>query len=656
MLLDSFYLRYKADTGQAVKDVNALDTAEAKRSKNKKKNETDEDRSANKRKKSGKETVDETKKVSKAQEELGKASKGAFDDMLKGGGKFGELLGKLGPMGIAAAVGVAAIAGAVAIAVDGINDARAAAQEAVALGDKAYDARLAQGELIRMQNKGRARGLSDEDTTTSAKGVYDRGSEIRAAQRQAARDPASGFNNPLIKQGNLFKKAGVDVNAALGTQIDQQDKYLRALVAAGEQERALVEGVELFGRSLHDVRSVLSTTQEGADSSALSMAQENNRRRDLQKSSESLSVTEGKLEAARKKNDERILSKTVPATEDFSKALTKWEEAVSPLKETFGDFISYLIEGMAYLVDKAASVMEFFTFSDGDRSPAEQKKRAVAEAGDKAETDARLQMGRGGATTQAEQDRINAARKKAEDEAAGKFDQDFTATEKTRKAGIADQVNKAADELITTKDGKKTFEGREIDQSQIDAAKAKATAAAEKDPKIDLQKETNDILRDMLNETSEAGKVQEAQTALTKKIESNTTPLVNTGLEQAMALWAGGAGKGVGMNSVNFQGEDRASYESRVTQMRRTINPNTVQQASEARNTANAVGQQAASLNKAAGSSAGSAGGKTVTTGDIKVTVQTTAADGQGMGKDIGNGIADQLAYVVGDNTDGRVS
>jgi hypothetical protein len=656
MLLDSFFLRYKADTGQAVKDVNALDAAETKRSRNKKKNETDEDKSTNKRRKGGKEIVDETKKVSKAQEELGKAGKSAFEDMLKGGGKFSALLGRLGPTGLAAAMGVAAIAGAVAIAVDGINDAKAAAQEAVALGDKAYEARLAQGELIRMQNKGRARGLSDEDTATSAKGVYDKGSEIRAAQRQAARDPASGFNNPLIKQGNLFKKAGVDVNAALGTQIDQQDKYLRALVATGEQERALVEGVELFGRSLHDVRSVLGSTQEEANNSALSLSRENNLRRDLQKSSEGLAATEGKLAAARKKNDEQVLSKTVPATEDFSKALIKWEEAISPLKQTWGDFVAILIEGLTYLVDKAADLAGWFTIGEEDRNPADNKKRAVAEAGDKAEADARLQLGRGGATMQAEKDRINAARKKAEEEAAGKFDTDFAASEKTRKAGIADQVNKAADELITTKDGKKTFEGREIDQSQIDAAKAKATAAADKDPKVDLQKETNDILRDMLNETSEAGKVQEAQTALTKKIESNTTPLVNTGLEQAMALWAGGAGKGVGMDSAKFQGEDRASYESRVTQMRRTINPNTVQQASEARNTANAVSQQATSLNKAAGSSAGGGGSKTVTTGDIKVTVQTTAADGQGMGKDIGNGIADQLAYVVGDNTDGRVS
>lgn len=656
MLLDSFFLRYKADTGQAVKDVNALDAAEAKRSRNKKKNESDEDKTTAKKKKGGKEGIDETKKASKAQEELGKAGKQSFDSMLSGGGKFGELLGKLGPMGIAAAVGVAAIAGAVSIAVAGIEDAREAAKEAVELGDKAYEARLNQGELIRAQNIGRTRGLSDEETSKSAKGVYDKGAEIRAAQRQAARDPASGFNNPLIKQGNLFKKAGVDVSAALGTQIEQQDKYLRALVASGEQERALVEGVELFGRSLHDVRSVLATTAEASETSALTMAQENNRRRDLQKSSENLATAEGKLEAARKKNDERVLSKTVPATEGFTKALTEWEEAIAPLKDVWGDFVAGLIEGLTSLVNMGKDAANFFTWGSNNHTKQESKDREVTAAGDKAveqlRMDATVQGGRGNRpSAEAEA----AARKTAEEAKGKEFEANFADSEKTRKAGITEQVNKAVDTLVTKKDGKQLFEGREVSQSDIDTAKSKASAAAEKDPNVDLQKETNDILRDLLNQTAESGKVQEAQTNLTKKIESNTTPLVNTGLEQAMALWAGGMGKGGGLDSVNFKGEDRASYQDRVNQMRRTINPNTVSNVSEARNTANAVGQQASSLNKASGPSGGQ-GNKSVTTGPINVTVTSNAQDGASLGKAAGQSLAAEFSQATANLLDGRVS
>lgn len=586
MLLDTFFLRYMADTGQAVKDVNALDAAEAKRNKNKKKSEADEDKNHKTNKKRNKEAVDDTKKLTKTQEELQKAGKESFNDLLKGGGKFGMLLSKLGPLGLAAAAGVAAIAGAVAVAFAGIDEARNAAKEAVDLGDKAYAARLAQNELIRLQNQGRRRGLADEETSASAAGTYNKGSEIRAAQRQAARDPASAFNNPLIKAGNLFKKAGVDVSAALETQIAQQDKYLQSLVKNGQEERALVEGVELFGRSLRDVRSVLADTSNQAAVSAVNIAKDNNRRRDLQKTSAELAVAEGKLEAERKKNDERVTSKTVPATKEFTQALTEWEEAISPLMDTWGEFVAALIGGLTNLVTAAKEFGQWTGLLDDPKAELAEtrKEKALKESDTSIEMKYRLQRGRGPVSPQ-EQERMEAEKAEARKVVGAKFDTEEGAKQDERKKKVPAQIDKAVENVVEKKDGKQLFEGKEVSNEQIETAKARAREAIEKDPTADLQEETNTILRDMLAKATESGKVQDAQTALTRQIESNTAPLINTGLDQAMALWAGGLGKAANVGAGSFQGEDRTSYEARILNMRRTVNPNLARQADEGRGT-----------------------------------------------------------------------
>lgn len=620
MLLKTFFLRYRADTGQAVKDIKELDKTEQTRAKRKKTDEQLEEKAHVKKRRRSKETVEDTKKTAKAAEELKSVGKDTFDGLISGGGRFASILGRMGPAGIAAAVGVTAVAGAVAIALRGVEQARLAAQDAVQLGEQAYAARLSQGELIRLQNQGRVRGLADEQINQSAQGVYGRASEIRAAQRQAAIDPASGFNNPLIKMGNLMKKAGVDISASLEVQMEQQDKYLRSLVANGEQQRALVEGVELFGRSLADVKSVISTTEEQVRLGALAMAEESQMRRKLQKDSEDLATAEGILANERKKTEEQTSSKLVPATKEFTEAMTEWERAIRPLKETWAELVASLISGLADLIN----AVNFWK----DKTDDELAKEAGQEAYNAAIISER--GGPRGVITPAGRARAEQARKDAEAKVLAELAAGRTKAMEEQKARAPGLV-----------EGAVNLSGIAANTAEIEALRE----AIESDPNIDTQEEALTVLKEIRDKSKEQGQVQKAQTDLTKKIESNTAAIINTGLEQAMALWAGSAGKAGGVGGGAFTGETRESYEQRIQALRR-INPNLPRQISEARATLGGMGSQASAVNKAGiGSAAQGKGG--VTTGPVTIHVESKGEDGQAFGRDVAKGFQDELASLV---------
>lgn len=638
-ILNTFFLRYRADTGQAVKDIEKLSAAEQKEAKVHEKNAVKRKKDSADTQQHMKKTTESSKKLGESLTQLGEGGTNKLGALRAASSTFSEALGSIGASGAVAAVGIGAVIAAIAVANAGIDDARIAAKEAIELGEKAFDARLAQGELIRLQGQGRTRGISDETTSQSAKGVYDRASEIRAAQRQAARDPASAFNNPLIKQANLWKKAGVDVAAGLEKQMTQQDKYLRGLKDAGQEERALVEGTQLFGRTLADVKSVLSTTQKQMDENALVMAKESQVRRSLQTSAESLSTSEGKLEAVRKRNDERVRQHTVPATDEFTKALTEWEAAVGPLKEVWGEFVAYLIKGMAELLEGATNFLRKTGIIDDNRTPEakieEQVKAKVALNEDL--------YGRMKGQLKPGEEGFEAAKaaflKDIADKERARLTGPANEAEAARKAGLAGTASQAAKELVAS---------GQMTEAQAAAAAKNAISQGEKDPSVSKLEDIKTLMTESNAAQAEEGKVQKAQTEYTKKIEANTMALVNTGLEQAMALWAANVGKGAGVGSGSMQGETQIDYEKRVRAMQRTINPNAARKMSMDRAAVGAMSGQAEQLNKAKSASLGNTDqSKTVQIDNLKVEVISQAQDVAGLAQDVGVSIRDELRYAA---------
>lgn len=638
-ILNTFFLRYRADTGQAVKDINKLSAAEQKEAKIHKTNAAQRTKDSADTQQHMKKTTEASKKLGESLTQLSEGGTNKLGALRAASSSFSEAFGSIGASGAIAAVGIGAVIAAIAVANSGIDDARIAAKEAIELGEKAFDARLAQGELIRLQSQGRARGISDETTSQSAKGVYDRASEIRAAQREAARDPASAFNNPLIKQANLWKKAGVEVAAGLEKQMAQQDEYLRGLKDAGQEERALVEGTQLFGRTLADVKAVLSTTQKQMDENILAMAKENQVRRGLQTSSESLSTSENKLEAARKSNDERVRQHTVPATDAFTKALTEWEKAVGPLKDAWGEFVAYLINGMAELIGGATNFLRKTGLIDDNRTPdakiEEQVKAKVALNEDL--------YGRMKGQLQPGEEGFEAAKaaflKDIADKERARLTGPANEAEAARKAGLASTASQAAKDLVAS--GKMT-------EAEAAAAAKAAVGQGEKDPNVSTLQDIKTLMVESNTAQAEEGKVQKAQTEYTKKIEANTMALVNTGLEQAMALWAANVGKGAGVASGSMQGETQIDYEKRVRAMQRTINPNAARKMSMDRAAIGAMSSQAEQLNKAKNTGAGNTDqSKTVQIDTLKVEVISQAQDVAGLAQDVGVSIRDELRYAA---------
>jgi hypothetical protein len=651
-LLNTFFLRYRADTGQAVKNIKELsaleDKVEQKHDKQQAKRKKDDaatNAQAKKSKENAKDAAKSNKDVAESfskTEKAGKAFGKSLTEVASSSDKLtairgaasglGEVMIGLGPAAAVAVVGIGAVVAAVKVASEAIDDAREGAKEAIELGERAYAARLAQGELIRLQSRGRAIGLSDEAVAQSAEGVNSRGEEIRAAQRQAARDPASAFNNPLIKQANLWKKAGVEVGASLEKQIEQQNKYLRSLQESGQGERALIEGVQLFGRSLADVKAVVSTTQKQINNMGLSIAKESERRRDLQEQSEKLATTEQKLANHQKANDERIRSKTIPATIEFSKAVDEWTQATSGLHDAWGSFVSFLIEGMTKIVEAGTGLLHMVGIGPETRTLEEQKADAVKKAGDAAELNARA------GNFYLSPEKRAAIRKQAEEEAAMKFD----AEEKARQAAVTGKIGDAAAQVAPG--GK--FEGKDVSAEKLAQAQAKTAEIIKNDPNVKTLEDIKTILSNQLHQETEQGKVQKAQTDYTKKIESNTLALVNTGLEQAMALWAANVGAGSGVSAGGYRGETSGAYEARVRQMQKTINPNAQRTMSMDRAAVGAMSGQADAINKSKPTGANSSGG----VGDIKIDkieVVSHATDVSGVAKDFGTQLKNELRYAV---------
>ncbi|MNG93519.1 hypothetical protein D3C79_524890 [compost metagenome] len=487
--------------------------------------------------------------------------------------------------------------------------------------------------------------------------------------------------------------------AAMEVQVEQQNRYLRVLQERGEGERALVEGTQLFGRTLADVKSVVSATNAEIAGTALMVAQENELRRKLQSSSEDLATSEGKLDAERKKTDDRIRSQTVPAAKSFTDALTDWHRATQPLQEAWGRFVADMIEGLTSIVRWSTKFLDTIGLAEDRQGLSEREYNNKNEL-DELEANMRRQFQMkhapriGSPATDADRARLEADIKAARDKRAAELAAAHKTEDDKRFAAAPANIKQAAEGLVKEEGGKRTFEGREVSDAQYSEAMSAVEEAIKSDPSIDTLEEIRVILSDQLAKVKEQGKVMEAQTAFTKKIEANTAALINTGLEQAMSLWAANVGKASGMGSGAFQGETRESYESRMRHAQRTINPNTARQVSEQRDTVGSFGAgptaevseerikglkalmqqvnaagasatvgalntQAANLNKSsvmATSSNNSSSTRTVTVGDVNVAVHSSAPTSAGMAQDVGHGIKDELKYAVNEFADPRVS
>lgn len=648
MLLSTFFMRYRAETGAAVANVERLDKANEKLGKSEDAVEKKQSKSVAAKKRRAATAKKETKEQAASLKEVSAGARDAtrsLSELGKGGARsVGGLrtatsvllstLSKVGPAGALAAAGVAAIGGGLLIGMSGAEDARQAAANTAAFGQSAFDARLSNGELLRLQDMGRSRGLVDEETNSSAVGVNAKSTEMRAAQRQAARDPASAFNNPVIKAANLWKKAGVDVGAALETQIEQQDRYLKKLASTGQEEKALVEGTQLFGRTLLDTKSVIASAKDATAMSSTELAKESGLRRQLNKDSEALQAAENKLSIEKKRAEDQILRNTVPATIKLTEATIEWTKATAGLRESWALFMTDMINGLTSLTQRASEFVFKTGISEGTQ--AQKDKFRVESAGEMAYRKARANDYRGNTKDAGEQ-----ARKAAEAAEWVKIKAERAAPQQPVSQSAADLI---MEELIYT-----------TNASQDELQRVSELLA--NDPSIRTAQDALAVAREQLAAEKESGKVQGAQLELDKKIESNTAALINTGLEQAMSMWAAGVGKGASVGSGQFRGEERGHYEERMKMLLRTVQPNVGINMLEARSTLGAASQQATQLNQAnpQASAAGSKGGVSLTVEKLDVSV-VSSQDASGMSTEIAYAVRDELKYAVNEFADARVS
>lgn len=581
-VLDTWVLKYKTDVEQAIKDIERLEKEQDKVTKGQER--------ANKAHEQGSKTVKQTAQVGVNE---GKKIVDAVRNM-RGG--IGEMMGSvrtvtsaageaIGGVGVAAGAAGMAVGAAVAVLAKGLSDVSPTIDRAIAQANKAREAfagalsaSVSTGEMIRMQDAGRLRGARDQDISASVSGVNERVLAFAAARREAARNPASSFNNPVLKAQGLWEAAGVhttDKKGNLRNTADimaDQDKYLRALKERGEQERALVEGVKLFGRNVEDVRTVLSSTNEEFKNSQLELAKENNQRRELQAQSESLATANAKLEAAQKATDEHLTSMSMPAVRDYTEAMEKWTRAIRPLKEGWQEFVDDLLKSLTWIIKKSTWLLNL-----GNGETNDSREEAIKKAGDTAaqqesqairrENVERKKQGLGEISKEEIESRRENARKKAEDAQRNTYK---TAHEK-RMENFPSMADAAIENL------RKSGALKGYSEKQIAQARSKAESIAREDMNVTDVSGVEALLKDQLSVQKETGTTLRETNKLAAKTEVNTRPAVNLGMEQALSLWAGSMGQGKLSVKAGMENETLAGWGQRAYHNIMTTNPNTFQ-------------------------------------------------------------------------------
>lgn len=660
-VLDTWVLKYQSDVDAAIQNLKRLEDAQRKVEDGHKQAGKS---SAESNKQIGQHVEGQTKAYGKIIDAFKKLKSGSGDMMgsfKQMGSGIGEVFSGIGAgttaMTIAVAAGALVLKKALADVDMSIDRAVKRAEEARATFGTATAAHLSTGELLHAQAAGSMRGARGEDIASSMSGVGGKMLEFEKARREAARNPASSFNNPVLKAAALWRKAGIQTNdengglRGVGDVMAQQDKYLRALKEQGETEKAIVEGVQLFGRSAEDVRTVLASTNEQFKNSQAALAKEANQRRDLQAAGEDLAITHTKLEAAQKSSADKLTLMSIPAVKEHEEAMIEWTKAIQPLKEGWQEFVNLVMAGCTGLIKLGSKILNLFS-SDTSKTP-EQIAKERSEAGDRAaQSEINRQLNSGEKLSPAE-------RKKRIDAARAKGEADYTAgMEKEHADQVAGQKG-VRDAMWNNLIKDKRFAG--YSQSQLSSARSAAEKIIGESGDANNLDKVKEIMLDQLSVAKETGKTLTETNKLTAKVEGNTRPAVNVGLEQALALWAGSRGQGgIGVKS-GMGGETMGHFQARSRANWGSINPNTFAP-TYLRGQLGAAGEQGARVvahSKGAGRGAagGAAGAPAVGSVSIdKVEIHTQATDADGIAKHAANSLNTHLKHVVGAHSSPIVS
>lgn len=454
--------------------------------------------------------------------------------------------------------------------------AKASEEKYGQLKRQAWSAGMSTQSLLTHQISGEKLGISREQMLSGLSGLNEKIKEValHRAQPMGGIDMKTGIDtNPLSR---LFRARGIKIQQ--GKHLESMDKIWKVIVddlrAAAEKQGtnyALARATQQYGLDFEQASKIISATSAQVREMTQGIKQQAIQETILAQVTKNYSNSQSALKVEQEKTETLIRAKVVPGMVSWSKETTQLEKNMRPLYSIMGD-----VKRMA--IDLATGALHWF--NEGLEAAANLGEKiknlpdtinegaaALGKSFNNMITDLRGKIPSmlGGL------DEAGVAAEKAATEAQYKAEADLRKKDREKR-----KAEEEADQKARTEAGRKRAfkaweeeKGRKMTQAEKDKyAPLVDQMIAEGKLSADDNQQMLGVMQVIAEDQKKGMEANDAQFQVEKEKLSQIVVNTSVGLEQALAMWAGGIGRAGGIGTATFQGQSRADFERRSMQTR----------------------------------------------------------------------------------------
>jgi hypothetical protein len=521
----------------------------------------------------------------------GGAIGGAVGGMSAGGAMARGMALLGGPVALIAAA-VAAVAAAGVWGVKSGHEIAGAAQEKYGnIKKEAWAAGMNTQSLLRHQISGEKLGISREDTLKGLSSLNEKIKEValHRAQVGGGIDMKTGIDtNPLSR---LMRSRGIKIQS--GKHLEGMDQIWKVIVddlrAAAQKQGtnyALARATQQYGMDFNQASKIIEATSDQVKNMTQGIAAQAIQETVLAQVTRNYTAEQANLKVEQEKTATQIQVKVVPGMVSWNKETTALEKNMRPVYTLMGDLkrlmidmatgclrlVNDAIEGIVNLAGKLKDIPDML--NNVGNNMAESVNNSIAEARGK------LPSWLGGTTPEevAKEKQSNAEKRK---DGSDEIQRGREAAAKAKQ----DKRDKAIAASLSENLAEYEKEYGKVDAKDKEAMSKKFTELAAKG---ELDLDDNQAMIALLqvgNQQAKEGlQANDAQFQVEKEKLSQIVTNTAVGLEQAIAMWAGGIGRagGLGVTDSGIQGQSRADFEARSRAIRFTSDRQIMQMGQQA--------------------------------------------------------------------------
>lgn len=559
-----------------------------------------------------------------------------------GGGMFRAMAAAGGPVALAVAGLITSVAASVGLAIRaGHKHAEAAKQFYGGTQQAAWNAGMSEKNLLTHQIAGENLGISRESTQAGLAGLNERIKQValHRAQPTGGIDMKTGMDTDPLSR--LLRKRGISIQK--GKHLESMNKIWQVIVedlrTAAEQKGtnyALARATQQYGLDFDQASKIINATSAQIREASKDIEKLALMEWALAQSTKKLTVEQSSLQGESDKTQKMMSAKVVPAMVEWTKSTTKWEKSMRPAYEKLAEIEAALIRLASYSLDKLSQFIDWMgevidlasnvhsVVKDSVMAPVNYVGSLVSDAWN-GNFSGMMDRAKGAALDPIAESRLKT-------EASGV--RLFGAQNTEYGQGVLKREAQQNTYELTNKANELKSEGK-YSEKDIEQGLTKAVANGWDIGTLET------YLQQIASNQKEGMEANDAQFQTQKEQLNQMILNTSVGLEQAIALWAGGVGRqgGLGSNENGMQGQSRADFEKRSRAIMFTGDRQVMQMASES----------AAKAQKMAGAAKiKESGASQVNNPSLKIDTLTVEVSGVQSPESLGEQIGSRAGAMLG--------